>query len=117
MFEPFSKQGTIVVPGLDGGAEWGGPSYDPTTGILYVNANEMVYVLQMVDLKDNPRSQETFLTAGVRLYQTNCMSCHGPERIGSGNYPSLINCNKKYNEQQFIQLVSNGRRMMPAFRN
>jgi quinoprotein glucose dehydrogenase len=51
MFEPLSKQGTIVVPGFDGGAEWGGPSYDPTTGILYVNANEMVNLIHIVDLK------------------------------------------------------------------
>ncbi len=115
MFEPLSKEGTIVAPGLDGGAEWGGPSYDPTTGILYVNANEMVNLLQMVDLKSSPRHNETFLTAGQRLYQTNCMACHGPERLGSANYPSLIDVNKKYNEQEFIQLVSTGRRMMPAF--
>lgn len=115
MFEPLSKEGTIVAPGLDGGAEWGGPAYDPTSGILYVNANEMVNVLQMVDLKDSAKNNETFLTAGVRLYQTNCMACHGPERQGGGNYPSLTGTSKKYNEQQFIQLISTGRRMMPAF--
>ncbi|HUZ62045.1 MAG TPA: PQQ-binding-like beta-propeller repeat protein [Hanamia sp.] len=116
MFEPLSKEGTIVAPGLDGGAEWGGPSYDPTTGILYVNANEMVNLMQIVDLKTKATSHETFLTAGVRLYQTNCMGCHGPKRQGSGNYPSLIGVNKKYNEQQFVQLISTGRRMMPAFK-
>jgi len=115
MFEPLSKEGTIVVPGLDGGAEWGGPSYDPMTGILYVNANEMVNVLQMFDLNNSARNNETFLAAGKRLYQANCMACHEPERLGSGNYPSLIGVNKKYNEQQFLQLISTGRRMMPAF--
>lgn len=115
MFEPLSKEGTIVAPGLDGGAEWGGPSYDPTTGLLYVNANEMVNVLQMVDLKDSATSNETFLNAGERLYKTNCMACHGPQREGGGNYPSIINVNKKYNKQQFLQLISTGRRMMPAF--
>src|SRR4029079_3879380 len=76
MFEPLSKQGTIVVPGFDGGAEWGGPSYDPTTGILYVNANEMVNLIHIVDLKDSAARNETYLTAGNRLYQTNCMNCH-----------------------------------------
>ena len=116
MFEPLSKEGTIVAPGLDGGGEWGGPSYDPTTGILYVNANEMVNLLQIVDLKTSATSHETFLTAGVRLYQTNCMGCHAPKKQGSGNYPSLIGVNKKYNEQQFVQLISTGRRMMPAFK-
>ena len=116
MFEPLSKEGTIVAPGLNGGGEWGGPSYDPTAGILYVNANEMANLMQIVDLKTSATSHETFLTAGVRLYQTNCMGCHAPKRQGSGNYPSLIGVNKKYNEQQFVQLISTGRRMMPAFK-
>ena len=44
------------------------------------------------------------------------MGCHAPKRQGSGNYPSLIGVNKKYNEQQFVQLISTGRRMMPAFK-
>jgi quinoprotein glucose dehydrogenase len=34
---------TIVFPGFDGGAEWGGTAFDPATGILYVNANEMAW--------------------------------------------------------------------------
>ena len=39
MWNPPSLQGTVVFPGLDGGSEWGGPSFDPETGILYINAN------------------------------------------------------------------------------
>ena len=116
LFQPLSKRGTIVAPGLDGGAEWGGPSYDPETGILYVNANEQISILTIVDLKDNATGNESFLNAGMRLYKTNCMSCHGPERQGGGNYPSLININKKYSEPQFHDLISSGRRMMPAFK-
>jgi len=34
---------TLVFPGFDGGAEWGGTAFDPTTGLLYVNANEMAW--------------------------------------------------------------------------
>ena len=32
MFTPQSKEGTIIFPGFDGGAEWGGPAVDPETG-------------------------------------------------------------------------------------
>ncbi len=32
---------TVVFPGFDGGAEWGGPAVDPANDILYVNASEM----------------------------------------------------------------------------
>jgi len=115
MFEPLSKEGTIVVPGLDGGAEWGGPSYDPESGWLYVNANEMVNVLQMVDLSSKTENNETVEMAGKRLYQANCMSCHGPNRKGGGNYPSLEHIEQRLDAEQTIALISAGRRMMPAF--
>ena len=50
MFNTPSKAGTVIFPGFDGGAEWGGPAYDPTTGIMYINANECAWVLTMVDV-------------------------------------------------------------------
>ena len=114
IFNPPSKEGTIIFPGFDGGAEWGGAAFDPSTGLLYVNASEMPWVLTMVDIKNQSVKAETNLLAGQRLYIDNCMSCHGPERQGSGNYPSLIGVEKKYNEAQFVQLLATGRRMMPA---
>jgi quinoprotein glucose dehydrogenase len=45
------------------------------------------------------------------------MSCHGNERQGSGNFPSLIGLPKKYTEKAFHELVVSGRRMMPAFKH
>jgi quinoprotein glucose dehydrogenase len=116
LFEPISPGGTIVFPGLDGGGEWGGPSFDPETGVLYVNANEMAWVLTAVDISNKPSSGENFEQAGKRLYQNNCMSCHGPEMQGSGNFPSLIGVEKKYTHQTFHNLIQSGRRMMPAFK-
>jgi len=115
MFAPPSKEGTVIFPGFDGGAEWGGPAYDPSTNILYVNANEMPWVLTMVAVKDKAAKSETNLQAGERLYNVNCMNCHGQQRNGGGNYPDISRINKKYNEAQFAQLVASGRRRMPAF--
>lgn len=117
MFEPPSKQGTLIFPGYDGGGEWGGPAFDPETGILYVNANEMPWVLTMVDVNSTAPKKETNLAAGKRLYKKNCLTCHGPDRKGGGNYPTLTGINEKYNTPQFLQLVNSGRRMMPAFQH
>ena len=50
-FLPPSREGTIILPGFDGGAEWGGAAVDPRKGILYVNANEMAWVLIMSEAK------------------------------------------------------------------
>jgi len=116
MFNPMSKEGTVVMPGLDGGAEWGGPAYDPATGWLYVNANEMPWVITIADVPPVKTAPTTWLEAGKELYARNCISCHGPDRKGSGNYPSLLNVSSKYNTASFTELVGAGRRMMPAFK-
>ncbi len=115
IFTPPTKEGTIILPGYDGGGEWGGPAVDPSTNILYVNGNEMAWVLNIVENKPSEQKFNTNLEAGVSLYNTNCMSCHGPERMGSGDYPSIIGVEKKYTPAKFVELLSTGRRMMPGF--
>jgi quinoprotein glucose dehydrogenase len=39
LYTPPSLQGSIILPGIDGGADWGGGAFDPETGILYVKVN------------------------------------------------------------------------------
>jgi len=116
MFLPPGKIPSIIFPGFDGGAEWGGPAFDPSTGILYINANEMAWVMTMIDAKQEAPKSETFNMAGQRLFTNNCMGCHGQDRKGAGNYPSLINIGLKYKDQQISDLLQAGRRMMPSFK-
>lgn len=116
LFNPPSLKGTIVLPGLDGGGEWGGPSVDPETAIAYINANEMAWVVQAVNLSQKPAPKENYIAAGQRLYRTNCMTCHGPDKKGAGNFPTLLGISKKYSRNSFDTLLQSGRRMMPAFR-
>ncbi len=117
LFIPQSKEGTVIFPGFDGGGEWGGPAVDPTTGVLYVNANEMAWILKMYDVQQKATGGETYGQAGVRLFNQNCMSCHGAERKGGGNYPSLIGIEKKLNKASFVSFINAGRGMMPAFKH
>lgn len=110
-FIPPSKEGTIIFPGFDGGAEWGGPSFDPQSGTLYVNANEMPWILQMVDVR---MKEDTW--AGISLYRTNCATCHGIERGGDGHvYPSLRNIQAKYSKESLMKFMLTGKGVMPAF--
>lgn len=40
-FTPIGNQPTLIMPGLLGGANWSGASFDPATGLLYVNSNDL----------------------------------------------------------------------------
>jgi len=113
LFQPPSSKGTIIFPGYDGGAEWGGGAVDPTTGLLYVNASEMPWILTMLPTVEK-KNKETNLIAGKRVYTNNCVQCHAPNLQGAGNYPSLIGVDKKYNDASLLALLQSGRRMMPA---
>jgi quinoprotein glucose dehydrogenase len=48
-FVPFSTElATVIFPGFDGGAEWGGQAFDPETGLYYVNANDLAWTGRLV---------------------------------------------------------------------
>lgn len=107
---PPSREGTVIFPGFDGGAEWGGPSFDPSSGMLYVNANEMPWNLQMVDVRLDEKTSR-----GLASYRLNCTVCHGFDKKGSQNAPSLENLTKKYNANSLTAFLEKGQRAMPSF--
>ncbi|MGZ3949474.1 MAG: c-type cytochrome, partial [Flavisolibacter sp.] len=116
LFNPPSTKPTIIFPGMQGGAEWGGPCYDPETGMMYINANEVPRLLTMVEAKSKQiTSNLNNLQAGQALYNTTCINCHGPERKGSGDFPPLLNLEKKYSLTEITNLITAGRRRMPGF--
>ena len=107
---PPSREGTVVFPGFDGGAEWGGPSFDAATGFLYVNANEMPWNLQMVDVRLDEKT-----SLGLASYRTNCTSCHGFDKKGNQQAPSLENLKSKFKENTLTAFLAKGQRAMPSF--
>ncbi len=111
-FAAPSREGTVIFPGFDGGAEWGGAAADPEAGILYVNSNEMAWILTM---KETPREQELQeMTNGQRVFIMYCATCHGYEQEGS-SAPSLVSLERRMTRQAVGQLVASGRGMMPGF--
>ena len=112
LYSPPTKEGTLVFPGFTGGAEWGGAAVDPTKGIMYINSNEMHNVLYM---KETNELKNQGLSAGARIYQTYCVSCHGTDMDGKGNIPPIVDLNSKMNRNQLDSLLILGRNMMPTF--
>jgi quinoprotein glucose dehydrogenase len=116
MFTPPSKEGGWIFPGFDGGGEWGGAAVDPETKVMYISNTELPWAQVMIDVPRNT-DDHTMQGMGHNIYNKYCISCHGPELKGNGTaYPSLVNLNKKYSEQQASQIIANGRNMMPSFK-
>ena len=113
-FTPPSKEGTIVLPGFDGGGEWGGAGFDPETGILYVNGKEVPCLLTMVETV--PKGQKA-VNLGEMTYRVNCSVCHRQDRRGdpNGTFPSLVDIGKKYARDSILKIVNAGRGFMPSF--
>ena len=109
-FVPFSlNKLTVVFPGFDGGAEWGGPAVDPATGVIYVNANEMAW-LGGLTVPPPPAS------LGESVYQNRCSICHGTDRTGSPpSFPSLVGVGERLSDQEITRTIHQGRGRMPAF--
>lgn len=109
------EQGIVIYPGLDGGAEWGGQAYDRSTGMLYINTNEVPWYFKLV-----PSVAE----GGLHVMSTEfaylqfCGSCHGADRAGNGQiFPSLQNISAKYWPWEVYAIARQGRGRMPAFSN
>ena len=111
-FIPFSADKlTVVFPGFDGGAEWGGSALDPSTNVLYVNANEMAWLGGLTPTKLGG-------TPGEQAYQNLCSVCHGTHREGSPPaFPSLVDINRRQSDADIALTIHSGKGRMPGFPN
>jgi len=95
-------RGTIVFPGFDGGAEWGGAAFDPETSLLYVNANEMPWIVKLIPNDD------------TSLYNSKCATCHREDRRGSPAAPSLVDVGRRHAREEIAAIIREGTGRMPG---
>ena len=110
-FVPFSiGKDTVVFPGFDGGGEWGGPAVDPSTGIIYVNSNDVAWTGALAENTggNSPKS----------IYLSQCAVCHGDKLTGSPPaIPSLLGVADRLSGKQITATIKNGKGRMPGFPN
>jgi len=109
-FVPFSldKQ-TIVFPGFDGGAEWGGSALDTATQVLYVNANEMAWTGGLIPTRTDG-------TPGEQAYRNLCSVCHGAHREGAPPaFPTLLGIAQRQSDNDLMLAIHQGKGRMPGF--
>jgi quinoprotein glucose dehydrogenase len=112
-YMPPSREGSLYL-GIGGGAEWGGNAADPD-GILYQNANEMVWDLKMLDYKG---PKQAAASPGQLVYMRNCAACHRADRQGSGQeYPGLVQIGNRMSKEDISLIIKTGRGRMPAFQH
>jgi quinoprotein glucose dehydrogenase len=110
-FVPFSLgKDTVIFPGFDGGAEWGGPAIDPETATIYINSNEMAWRAAL--------AKNTDIGGSKAAYLSQCGVCHGDKMAGSPPaIPSLIGIVDKMTSDQINATIKNGKGRMPGFPN
>src|SRR5437016_2956640 len=111
-FVPFrAGQETIIFPGFDGGAEWGGPAFDPETGLLYVNSNDIAWDAQLA-------ANTAPALSGRGIYQAQCTICHRDDLAGSPPlFPSLKGVGRRRKIDAMARIIRTGRGRMPGFPN
>jgi quinoprotein glucose dehydrogenase len=99
---------TVVFPGFDGGAEWGGSAFDPATGILYVNSNDVAWTPALAESQAGNSAR--------RLYQAQCAGCHGDDLKGTPpQIPALDALSGHRSGEQIGAVIRQGGGRMPAF--
>ena len=110
-FLPFAVgKDTVVFPGFDGGAEWGGAAVDPESQIIYINSNDLAWTGALAEATpgSDPKS----------IYLSQCAMCHGKTRNGSPPaIPSLMRLNERLSSKQIAATIRNGKGRMPGFPN
>jgi quinoprotein glucose dehydrogenase len=109
LFVPFTVgKETVVFPGFDGGAEWGGSAFDPQTGIIYVNANDIAWTSSL-------RASAASSSVGRGTYLNECASCHGDNMGGGTGFPPLVGIASRRPAAQVAEVIRNGSARMPGF--
>ena len=119
-FTPPSREGSIVLPGFDGGGEWGGAAVDRETGVLYVNASDVPWIAAMRETPVIPATTSSVPHAahgGRAVYEATCVGCHGEDRRGNERVPSLVGVGTRLSVEQIRQVIERGRGFMPALAN
>jgi quinoprotein glucose dehydrogenase len=101
---------TVMFPGYDGGAEWGGPAFDPQTNIIYINSNDVGLTNALVPHVPG--------AGGRSIYLSQCSACHRADLGGAPPaFPSLIDIGSRLNAAQIIDIITHGKGRMPGFPN
>ena len=81
LFTPIGMKPTVLFPSTNGGANWGGASFDPDSHTLYVNTMEVGFIQRFVKRPEGaivPFRLQGFATPNSRFWDKNMWPCQKP---------------------------------------
>lgn len=81
IFTPFALKPTVIFPGTNGGANWGGASFDLETHTLYVNSMDVGMLYHMVKRPEGstvPYRAQGSGSIGSRFWDNDMLPCQQP---------------------------------------
>ena len=90
LFTPINYDDTVHIPTSNGGVLFGGMASEPATGAVYVVSHDNPGILHLVRPGERIGRGAAPQSPGPAVYQQNCQSCHGADRLGSDSMPALV---------------------------
>lgn len=133
LFVPLSTEREVIaMPGAVGGANRGNTAADPDRGIVYIITQDYASVYQRLKVESplpsatvpllvntntvsSPMASASQAERAEYAYSQLCVSCHGPDRAGKPNIPSIIEAGKRLSFGEFSTLIGVGKGVMPGF--
>ncbi|HEY3839882.1 MAG TPA: PQQ-binding-like beta-propeller repeat protein [Bryobacteraceae bacterium] len=81
IFTPVGMKPTVLFPGTNGGANWGGASFDPETHTLYVNSMDVGMLFRMGKRDDGstiPYRPQGLKSPNSRFWDPDLIPCQQP---------------------------------------
>jgi quinoprotein glucose dehydrogenase len=117
LFTPISLNDTVHVPTSNGGVLFGGAASEPN-GVVYVVAHDNPGILRLLRPGDNSGrgGNAPAPPLGQVVYQQNCQTCHGADRLGvdSGGPALLENGSPRFDAAAIRAAIGAGKGRMPA---
>ena len=121
LFTPPYTQETIAMPGAVGGTNLGNTAANPDAGMLYVLSMDFpsFYKLETHEPagggggRGRGPADPAAIARAQTLYKQTCAACHGEDRAGTPNGPSLLPPAANTSAQQLRRAVTFGVGRMP----
>jgi quinoprotein glucose dehydrogenase len=118
MFTPIGFSEVIHMPGNNGGSNFGSTSANPNDGTVYVISYDVPAIMRLLTPQEaaarGGRGGGAPIGPGIAVYQRDCQACHGAERAGTPNGPSLVGVGTRLAPEEIRATVTNGKgRMLP----